>query len=270
VYRPQLRAPERIAPVTVQKVDQRHPVIQHSPSVPVTRQGRAGFDTPAPTGVRRGQAEIPRTSPRQNLERPGFSAPSQALPPTSQSPTRSRQPDPRTEAAPRSYQAPPRAAQPAPMVPPTRTVPPARTPAQPRQTPPDRAQTAPPVSPVTAPTRPRNVEVPSASRNVERSTRTFAPPSESRSANSGGYYPKSYHQQKKCARPLTLPPGRHPAPLLPAGTPLRTPNPGKMILEVVGLLSALQPWALSTRGRGVNSESLVNRERNIVSYIVKG
>jgi hypothetical protein len=206
VYRSPLRAPARSAPVTVQKVDERHPVIRHTPSIPVVGERRAGFDrgarapvTTAPsTGIRRTQPEVPRGSPkeiapRQNVER------SVAPTPTPSQPTpRERESDTRREPAPRSFQAPPSTSQPAVTAPLTPTRGQQNSKQAERSTPTYRPEVAAPTAPVVqAPNRGRAAEAKPDSAGAERSARSYSAPPESRGGNAHTYYPKSYHQAEE-------------------------------------------------------------------------
>ena len=95
VYRHPLTTPSRTEPVRIQKVDDRHPAIQHSQNVPVVSQQKpaaGGAWGVPPTGTRRESPGAPRTQPRQ----PG-----------------TVEPAPRTPSAPRAPQPTPRQPQPA-------------------------------------------------------------------------------------------------------------------------------------------------------------
>ena len=200
VYRHQLRAPTRSVPVTVQKVDERHPVIRHTPSVPVAGGRRAGFEsgargpvTPAPsTGVRRAQPEAARAAPKQSVERPAASTPSQPAP-------RGREPEPRKESAPRSDQSPARTSQPAVTAPlrpaPAQASPDSKQPS--RSTSAYRPESAAPAAPVQAPSRGRSAEAKPDIAASEHSPRSYSAPPESHGGNPHTYYPKSYHQAEE-------------------------------------------------------------------------
>jgi hypothetical protein len=72
VYRPELRAPARPVKMVAQKVDDRHPVIQHEPLPAANVQRRAvpagNVSAPA-TGPRGMKSESPRTSPQPATDR---------------------------------------------------------------------------------------------------------------------------------------------------------------------------------------------------------
>jgi len=174
VYRPALKVQPKTAPVTVQKVDDRHPVIQHTPNVAVVRQTKTGFQAaPAAPGLRRGQSE----TPRQNVDRSGSASPGASQP----APTRTQQQPPRTEqTVPRAQ--PPRGITPAPTTP-------SQNPRQNRAVPPDRSEG----TPSKVPSRSSVSEAPPQSQHIDRS-RTV--PTESRGGNSQ-YYPKGYHQAQE-------------------------------------------------------------------------
>ena len=97
VYRPQLRAPAQPVRMAAQKVDERHPVIQHTPIAPVRmdRPSTVVRSGAAPGATqRRPAAEAPRTSPGATGAKP-------ATPPQTQPGSRNLQPAP-TPVAPRS------------------------------------------------------------------------------------------------------------------------------------------------------------------------
>ena len=193
VYRPHLAAPARIAPVAVQKVDERHPVIQHTPAVAVARQGRPNFDRSATvpaTGAHRVPPEPARASPRQNVERPASSAPIQAAPRTYQPTPRNSEPAPRTQTAPRNAQPPARISSSSPAVAPSA---PAAT--QPgRAVPSSRTETGVPAYQAQPQGRSSYSETQPAPRGIERSPRSYVEQPDTRSANPHTYYPKTYHQ----------------------------------------------------------------------------
>jgi hypothetical protein len=181
VYRPALKAPSRTAPVTVQKVDDRHPVIQHTPNVAVVRQTKSGFQTaPAAGGVRRSQSEISRPSP-------GTSRQSQPTP------SQAQRQVPRTEqTAPRATQQ-PGVVSPAPTAPaqnyrPNRTVTPDRSNPTPAQ----------------SQGRARVVETVPESQNINR-----APTVPTYSRGNSQYNPKGYNQAQEMR---SSPPVRQSAP----------------------------------------------------------
>ena len=181
VYRPALKTPQKTAPVTVQKVDDRHPVIQHAPNVAVVRQTKPGFQTaPAVGGVRRGQSEISRPSPA--TVRQSQPAPSQT-----------QQQVPRTE------QTVPRATQQPGVVTPAPTAP-AQNYRPNRAVTPDRSDP----TPAQPPARARVVETMPESQNINR-----APTVPTDSRGNSQYYPKGYHQAQEMR---SAPPVRQSAP----------------------------------------------------------
>ncbi len=176
VCRPQLTAPARIAPVSVQKVDDRHPVIQHTPAVAVARQGRSNFDRSATvpaTGAHRTQPESARTVPRQNVERPASPSSAQPAPRTYQTTPRTSEPAPRTQTTPRTVQPSGRISSSSPT------------------------ETGAPAHPAQLPARSSYAEAQPANRGVERSPRRYVEQPDTRSANLHTYYPKTYHQAEE-------------------------------------------------------------------------
>jgi len=149
VYRHELAAPARTAPVKVQKVDERHPVIQHSTAVPVVsqRQPQGGGAGSVPTtGQRRESPGASRTPSRQGVPQPGAPAPNQTTP-------GKVEPSPRAPSAPRAPQPAPRPPQPAAVerssTPPAASVPareqpPRQSQESVRATPPSRSESAAP------------------------------------------------------------------------------------------------------------------------------
>jgi hypothetical protein len=163
VYKPVLKAPPKVVPVAVQKVDDRHPVIQHQPSVSVSGQTRGTVQTT------RGAAGSvhpiqPETAGRSSTEAPS----------TSRQPLRTRPSQSESFNAPAAG---PRTPQP-----------PVTAPSTPRQNPQRSSR----------PLASEGVGAPRAvpeSRSPEPAQRE--PSVESRSANSHAYYPKSYHQAEE-------------------------------------------------------------------------
>ena len=193
VYRHEPTAPARATAVVAQKVDDRHPVIQH-PSIaraPLQDQrsisGGSRGSSPALPSTRT-QTEAPRSSQRPNVERPATYSTPQPTPRASQpSPTsRSSQPDqgPRTsqpqptqrptqpDQAPRSYQTTPT---------PARSSATARSSDEPNQSTHSPASARPDTT-YSAPSR-------SSVRDDSRSSQT-----DSRGQNPHVYYPKTYRQ----------------------------------------------------------------------------
>ena len=169
VYRPHLVAPARTERVAVQKVDDRHPVIQHTTAIPVTRTERTPDRNTAfpPTTIHRGSSE-PARAPATHTERPATSAP--IHPPTrTQTPPRNNDAQPRSQSTLRTE------------------APAASAPATP----------SPGRTPYSAPEN--------ASRNVERAPGNYSQPSDTRGVNLHTYYPKSYHQAEE-TRSRQLPP----------------------------------------------------------------
>lgn len=82
VYRPQLKAPAKPVAMVAQKVDERHPVIQHQPVAPSRPERTASLGSapyaPA-TGYRSPQAPSPRAT-RPNLENPSPNSKTRSAP----------------------------------------------------------------------------------------------------------------------------------------------------------------------------------------------
>jgi hypothetical protein len=94
IYRPQLKAPAKIAPVTVQKVDARHPVIQHTAVTPVKVERKTVSNSPYAPAVapRNFQTENPNSSRPQPVQKtapltPNTPSPAVRQPITPSSPT---------------------------------------------------------------------------------------------------------------------------------------------------------------------------------------
>ena len=91
VYRPELKAPPRPVNMSAQKLDERHPVIQHAPIAPVStgRPSAFGRSGPAPGATPpRSAVEAPKASPWSSGAKPSSSPQYQPTPRSSQpSPT---------------------------------------------------------------------------------------------------------------------------------------------------------------------------------------
>ena len=96
VYRPQLAASARPANIVAQKVDERHPIVQHAPIAPARVERKSspsgGVSTPA-TAPRRSQPEVPNAPQRSKGEK------SPSLPQTQPAP-RTYQPAPAAPSSP--------------------------------------------------------------------------------------------------------------------------------------------------------------------------
>lgn len=189
MYRAQPRAPAKAMPVAVQKVDERHPVIQHTPQVPVVSRSSFERGTTAP-GVRQTMPQTSRSAPR-TVERPGGSPPA----------TRSYEPAQRS------------------TPPPARSSPPARTYSP-------SAQAAPSGPTATQPSRDyKQPERVAPTYRSEPSPRVEAPARGRASETPPGlgnnphvYYPKTYHQSEET---------RQMPPSAPRGQPAPPPQSGQ-------------------------------------------
>lgn len=220
VYRPVLKEPAKTTRVEVQKIDNRHPVIRHTPSVPVVSQSRGDFrTTPAGNNVVRGQREVSNPSPRQVERAPSPSSGQQPGTSTTTT-TRTRQPEPRVEKESKPSQISPTPV-PSQSAPRPNSAPAGTPPSKPqRQVPQEQnkraaiADSPPPsqattrVVPSTAPTIPARdlPATPPQSTAVERAPRNV--PAESREPRGGNphnYEPKGYHQSRETHAPPSKP-----------------------------------------------------------------
>jgi hypothetical protein len=177
VYRSQLKAPVRSAPVVVQKVDDRHPVIRHTPTVQV-----AAPRNPTYTGSGRQGQQPAENSYGNAANRPTYTTPSQQAPRTPQS---------------------------APVTPSRSTSPTANQPA------PRVSQSAPntPTYPAQTTQHERTSEVQPDSRSTEASTRTYQAPANSQNGNPHLSSPKGHEQNQGKRQPTqTAPPRQNPPP----------------------------------------------------------
>jgi hypothetical protein len=186
VYRPQLKAPARPMNVVAQKVDDRHPVIQHTAIVaPRTERPVAG-NAPASSlnRNRSSQGQAPGTYPRPTVDRPpNYSQP---------------QPTPKLNR-------------------PATTVPSTRPGADQPKTAVPPANQARPAGPAgQQPSVNRQYPLQSGTPNTSDATRPTAP-----GQSPGAYYPKGYHQSSE-TRALPSANGR---PSTERGQPTASPRP---------------------------------------------
>ncbi len=194
VYRTQLRPPPRTPAVAVQKVDDRHPVIQHTAIAP----GRVDYRS---TAGRTTVPYSPAASPRR-YETPASQAPRRG---TEASPV-----GPQSRPEPRTYPS-------APSAPSAPSSPPA---------PPSSYRRDAAVSPnassgsTAIQRRPNTAQTDSVSPNTSSRSSTiqrqpYAAQTESRGGNPHVYYPKTYHQSAE-SRPMPQASSRHEAAPAPS------------------------------------------------------
>jgi hypothetical protein len=198
VYRPQLKAPVKPVNMVAQKVDERHPVIQHTPVVPSgTERPVVARNTPtsSTTGYRGPQGQTPATTgPRPALDRAPAYSPSQTTPKSYGPGQSAHSPSPATQATRTSEQSKPAS-------------PTATTPYRPD------VQGRPPVGPSTpGPQPPAAHQYPS--RTLPPSS-SDTPRATAPAPSSPPYYPKGYHQ---AAETHVLPP-LNAQPAQPRGQP---------------------------------------------------
>ena len=180
VYRHEPSAPTRATKIVAQKVDDRHPVIQHAPiAASPGRISTSVRGSGAVSAPNRSQVENPRTPQRPVNDRSGTYSQPQPAPRTSQPQPATRSPEP--QPAPRSSQ----------------IQPPARTTESTASLPASRASTRPSNEP-SQPTRSTASTKPESGYSAPSHTVTGEQPkvaqSDTRAQNSHVYYPKTYHQ----------------------------------------------------------------------------
>jgi hypothetical protein len=191
VYRPELKAPARPVKMVAQRVDDRHPVIQHEPVATMNaprRAAPAGNVYAPATGPRGMKSDFPANSPRPSNDR--------GVPPNPRSQTYSAPRDVQPAPAAPRFSEPPKAANhsPAPYAP---------TPAQ-------RSETvAPRPAPEAQPARTPNISRPQEPAHLYP-LRTGASSQQEYASPSQGavYQPKTYHQ---AAEAHSLPPVQRPS-----------------------------------------------------------
>ena len=228
IYRPHLTAPVRTStPVTVQKVNEQHPVIQHTPSVAVTGQPRSAsgaYHTVPRTSQSPRVEQTPTRQPNQSQPRSTPSAPRTGQPtsrvdaprssqssqtehvttaPVHQQQSRSQQPAQRTSEAPPRLEASTRTYQPSPSAP-TATQPSHDYKQPGRATPLYRTESVTPIYPVQSP-----VYSQTESSTADRPSRSFSTGQATHSENPHQYTPKSYPPTTE-TRPAPAP--SHPTP----------------------------------------------------------
>ena len=213
VYRPQLKAPARPEHIVAQKVDDRHPVIQHAPVVPpkterpLVAENRGNVTRgPAPSSGGNWQQSGTGKYPAGNTQ-PQPAAKSYRSTPTAASASPAM-PAPRNNEQPRS----------APLTPPNR-YPQERV--QPSATPAPRTQSS--ASSEPAVQTPANRQYP-----LRSGTPTYSQPPRPNAPvqNSGTYYPKGYYQSSEArSAPAMAPRTPEPRTYEPRALEQRTPEP---------------------------------------------
>jgi hypothetical protein len=197
-----LKAPATTVSVPVQKIDEKHPVIRHTPSVPVSSRARgygATTGSAVPPAATHSQPANPRSQPPAKSSQPATPVSPAQTPRTYQPAPRTKEPSP-TPPQPRA----PQPQQPGQKSSLAETAP--STPAihqPPAELKQNTRQPAPPVaSAPLVPEQPRGqanekeqrqIE----SRQIEPSGRASAAPQDSQRGNAHVYYPKGYHQAEE-------------------------------------------------------------------------